>query len=90
MGRRGAPSQLLRQIALRGIIFFSTGLRILFFSSGISLDPVKNNKEITVEGLKNHLIRSENSLEAISLEVESTVFSFLWMQLYTARICRRS
>ena len=45
----------------------------MLFRTRISLDPVMNNKEITIEGLKNQLFRSENSLEAISLEAESTV-----------------
>ena len=54
----------------------SRGPRILLFRTRISLDPVMNNKEITIEGLKNQLFRSKNSLEAILLEAESTVCGF--------------
>ena len=49
--------------------------RILFFISGLTIDPVKNNNEITMGGLKNHLARSKNVLETISLEAKSTVLA---------------
>ena len=68
------PASILLQLI--SLLTSSRGPRILLFRTRISLDPVMNNKEITIEGLKNQLFRSKNSLEAISLEAESTVCGF--------------
>ena len=68
---------LKRKVQVILFLTNSKGPKILFFRSRISLDPVMNNKEITTKLLKNHFLRSENPLEAFSLEPESTVYKFL-------------
>ena len=55
--------------------------RILFFRSRISLYPIIDSKDITTKGLGNYLVRSGISLEAISLVAESTVKSFIVLEV---------
>ena len=70
---QGVAINLTKIVQLILLLTSSRGPKIWLFRTRISLDPIINNKEITTEGLENQLFRSGNSLEAISLEAESTV-----------------